>query len=44
MFDEDFIKLARGVYITNDERAHLKRDINKTFGSEIFEEKSYSKY
>ena len=44
VFDKDFIKLAREVYFTNDERARIKRNINMTFGSEIIEEKSYAKY
>ena len=44
MFDKDFIKLAREVYFTNDERARIKRNINMTFGSEIIEEKSYAEY
>jgi len=43
-FDEEFIELARSVYITNDERSRIKRKINKTFGSELIEEKSYSDY
>ena len=43
-FDEEFIELARNVYFTNDKRSKIKRDINKTFGSTIIEEKSYSKY
>jgi predicted nucleic acid-binding Zn-ribbon protein len=28
-FDEEFIELARSVYITNDERAEIKRKINE---------------
>jgi hypothetical protein len=28
-FDEEFIELARSVYITNDERARIKRKINE---------------
>lgn len=40
-FDNEFIELARSVYKLNDERAALKRRINKLFGSEIVEEKSY---
>ena len=44
IFDEEFIELARNVYITNDERARIKRKINETFGSEFIEEKSYSDY
>ena len=43
-FDEEFIELARSVYITNDKRARIKRNINKTFSSELIEEKSYSDY
>ena len=43
-FDDEFIQLARSVYITNDERSRIKRRINETFGSELVEEKSYSDY
>ena len=43
-FDEEFIKLARDVYITNDQRSHIKRNINETFDSKIIEEKSYQGY
>ena len=43
-FDEEFIKLAREVYITNDQRSHIKRNINETFDSKIIEEKSYQGY
>jgi hypothetical protein len=43
-FDPEFIELARAVYITNDERAAVKRDINTRLGSKIVEEKSYAKY
>ena len=43
-FDEEFIKLAREVYITNDQRSHIKRNINETFDSKIIEEKSYQEY
>tara|TARA_B100001248_G_scaffold192280_1_gene147476 strand:+ start:128 stop:517 length:390 start_codon:yes stop_codon:yes gene_type:complete len=43
-FDEEFIKLAREVYITNDQRSHIKRNINETFDSKIIEEKSYQDY
>ena len=43
-FDEDFIQLARSVYIVNDKRSLIKRKINHIFGSEFVEEKSYSKY
>jgi len=43
-FDEQFIKLARAVYITNDERSEIKRKINERLGSQIIEEKSYAEY
>lgn len=43
-FDLEFIKLARSVYIENDERFRIKRDINKLLGSHIVEEKSYKPY
>jgi len=41
---EDFIQLARSVYINNDERAIIKKEINLEYGSELVEEKSYAKY
>ena len=44
LFDQSFIDLARSVYFTNDERAKVKNDINKTFGSELIEVKSYEEY
>jgi hypothetical protein len=43
-FDEDFIKLARNVYFTNDERFRLKNQINLITNSEIREIKDYVKY
>lgn len=43
-FDADFIQLARNVYIFNDRRAAIKREINLLLGSEIVEEKSYAAY
>ena len=43
-FDDEFIQLARSVYIVNDERSIIKRKINDIFGSEFVEEKSYSEY
>ena len=43
-FDDEFIQLARSVYITNDERSRIKRKINDMFGSELVEEKSYAEY
>jgi hypothetical protein len=41
-FDKEFIELARAVYVTNDERAAVKRVINTKLGSRIVEEKSYA--
>lgn len=43
-FGERFVELARAVYVTNDERARLKKVINTKMGSAIVEEKSYSDY
>ena len=44
LFDQTFIDLARSVYFTNDKRAKVKNDINKNFGSELVEVKSYEEY
>jgi len=43
-FDDNFIELARSVYITNDERFEIKNKINRLFSSDIEEVKSYEKY
>jgi len=43
-FGETFIQLARQVYIKNDLRAAIKKEINIYFRSEFTEEKSYAKY
>lgn len=43
-FGERFIELARSVYIRNDERAAIKREINVKLGSHLVEEKSYADY
>lgn len=43
-FDAEFVELARSVYVTNDRRAAIKRELNVELGSEILEEKSYEKY
>lgn len=43
-FGEEFIELARNVYITNDERSRIKREINLQTGSSLVEEKSYKGY
>ena len=40
-FDENFIKLARSVYKTNDERSKIKLKINQILGSNIKEVKSH---
>ena len=43
-FDAEFIRLARAVYVENDERAATKRRINVALGSTLVEEKSYASY
>ncbi len=43
-FGERFIELARSVYVRNDERAAIKREINEKLGSRLVEEKSYEDY
>jgi len=43
-FDGEFIELARSVYVRNDERAAVKREINVKLGSQLVEEKSYQDY
>jgi uncharacterized protein (DUF2236 family) len=43
-FGQRFIELARAVYVTNDERAQIKKRINTLLGSSIVEEKSYQAY
>lgn len=43
-FDDEFIELARAVYVTNDKRAAIKKEINLALGSELVEEKSYQDY
>jgi hypothetical protein len=43
-FDAEFIALARAVYVTNDRRAELKRQMNSLLGSALVEEKSYQPY
>jgi len=44
IFDQKFIDLARSVYFTNDKRSEVKLEINKKFGSQIIEVKSYEEY
>jgi hypothetical protein len=43
-FGDRFIELARAVYVTNDRRAELKKQINLATGSQLVEEKSYEDY
>ena len=43
-FDQEFIELARSVYLQNDQRAAIKKQINEGLGSKIVEEKSYAEY
>jgi hypothetical protein len=43
-FGADFIATARAVYIKNDKRSELKREINIKTSSGLIEEKSYEKY
>jgi predicted nuclease with TOPRIM domain len=43
-FGPTFIELARAVYVTNDQRADVKKRINLHLGSALIEEKSYADY
>ena len=43
-FDHEFVRLARSVYLENDERARIKKAINLMLGSGYVEEKSYRDY
>ena len=43
-FDDEFIQLARAVYITNDERFRRKNTINNYYNSSLVEVKSYKEY
>jgi hypothetical protein len=43
-FESKFVKLARAVYFTNDERSRVKNKINSLTKSNISEVKSYKKY
>ncbi|HEU5017193.1 MAG TPA: DUF6165 family protein [Pseudolabrys sp.] len=43
-FDEEFIELARSVYLNNDKRAGVKRAINRLLQSDLVEEKQYTSY
>ena len=43
-FGSNFVKLARDVYIKNDDRAKIKKMINIITKSYIIEEKEYTQY
>ena len=43
-FGDDFIATARAVYVKNDKRSEIKREINIRTSSGLIEEKSYEKY
>jgi hypothetical protein len=43
-FGEQFVRLARSVYQINDQRADVKRAINRRLGSRLEEVKSYVSY
>ncbi|MBI2236862.1 MAG: hypothetical protein HYU60_07950 [Magnetospirillum sp.] len=43
-FGARFVELARAVYVTNDQRSRVKRQINDLLGSALVEEKSYAPY
>lgn len=44
VFDKHFVQLARSVYMLNDKRAAVKKQINIKYGSDFIEEKSYQPY
>ncbi|MGZ3789577.1 MAG: DUF6165 family protein [Bacteriovorax sp.] len=44
IFNQEFIELARLVYITNDERFKRKNNINTIYKSGLVEVKSYQEY
>jgi hypothetical protein len=41
IFNSQFIELARSVYITNDQRAFIKKEINEKYKSQYQEVKTY---
>ena len=43
-FDREFIELTRSVYLNNDKRARIKRQINELLNSALVEEKQYTNY
>ena len=43
-FGDKFIQVSRDVHFMNDKRAKVKKEINRSFGSNIEEVKEYTKY
>ena len=43
-FGDKFIQVSRDVHFMNDKRANIKKEINRSFGSNIEEVKEYTKY
>jgi hypothetical protein len=43
-FDQEFVDLARSVYLENDKRSEIKRAINQRTQSSLVEEKEYVDY
>ncbi|MDF1593820.1 MAG: DUF6165 family protein [Desulfobacterales bacterium] len=43
-FDDEFVQLARSVYIENDRRSEIKKQINLSTQSDLIEEKEYTLY
>lgn len=43
-FNQDFINLARSVYLLNDERFEYKNKLNNALNSHVVEVKSYQEY
>ena len=43
-FGDQFVQLARAVYVTNDKRSDIKKSINLLTNSGFVEEKSYEDY
>lgn len=44
IFDDEFIQLARNVYIFNDNRSKIKNNINEYFNSNFIDVKEYTQY
>ena len=44
VFDQEFIELTRSVYLNNDKRAGIKRQINELLNSGLVEEKQYTSH